>query len=160
MHFQGCGRTPLVIVDPTRHGQRTSSLCASIDLPSTVLYLCGVEAYNGMHASTLRPVLDDPHTTVRDAVLVEDDFPLNTVVGRLPPRARTINTDTHRYTRDSDGFEMLYDLDTDPDELTNLAVHQCDPAARSATVDVLFDEMTRADDLTRPEPVGRDLSPV
>ncbi len=51
-------------------------------------------------------------------------------------------------------------LDTDPDELTNLAVHQRDPAARSATVDVLVDEMTRADDLTRPEPVGRDLSTV
>jgi hypothetical protein len=67
-------------------------------------------------------------------------------------------TNTHRYTRDSDGFETLYDLDADPDELVNLAVRGRDPAARAAAVDALVDEMTRADDLTRPEPVGTTLA--
>jgi len=99
-------------------------------------------------------VLDDPKATVRDAVLVEDDFPLNAVIGSYPLRTRTVITETHRHSRDSDGFETLYDLETDPDELTNLAVHQRNPAARTAAVDILVDEMTRADDLTRPEPVS------
>ena len=62
---------------------------------------------------------------------------------------RTVVANSHRYTRDSDGFEKLYDLDADPDELTNLAVERRDPAARTA----LVDELTRAEDLTRPEPV-------
>jgi arylsulfatase A-like enzyme len=153
LHFQGCVRTPLVIVDPTRPAQRTSSMAASIDLPSTVLDLCGVEAYHGMQGTTLRPLLDDPTATVRDAVLVEDDFPLNPVVGTFPLRVRTVVTGTYRYTRDSDGFEMLYDLDADPDELTNLAVHKRDPAARTAALDALVDEMAAAGDLTRPETV-------
>ena len=158
MHFEGCVRTPLVIVDPTRPAQRTASLAASIDLPSTVLDLCGVDAYHGMQGTTLRPVLDDPTATVRDGVLIEDDFPLNPIIGVFPLRMRTVVTSTHRYTRDSDGFEMLYDLDADPGELTNLAVGQRDPAARTAAVDTLVDEMTRADDLTRLEPVGTTAS--
>lgn len=154
MHFEGCIRTPLVIVDPTRAPQRTSSLAASIDLPSTVLDLCGVATHHGMQGTTLRPVLDDPTTTVRDAVLIEDDFPLNPIIGTFPLRMRTVVTKTHRYTRDSDGFETLYDIATDPGELTNLAVRERHPAARAAAVDALIDEMTHADDITRPESVG------
>ena len=154
MHFQGCVRTPLVIMDPRRPNQRTASLTASVDLPSTVLDLCGVEGYTGMQGVSLRPVLDDPQASVRDAVLVEDDYPLNPIVGRLPLRTRTVITETHRYTRDSDGFEMLYDLDTDPDELTNIAVRRRDPEARTAALDALVEEMILADDNTRLEPVG------
>ena len=150
MHFQGCVRTPLVVVDPARVPQRTRSLAASIDLPSTVLDLCGVDAYHGMQGTTLRPVLDDPTATVRDAVLVEDDFPLAAIQPGWPLRTRTVITDTHRYTRDTDGFEILYDLANDPDELTNLAARRRDPEARTAALDALVDEMTRADDLTRP----------
>jgi len=150
MHFQGCVRAPLVVVDPARAPQRTHSLAASIDLPSTVLDLCGVDAYHGMQGTTLRPVLDDPTATVRDAVLVEDDFPLAAVQPGWPLRTRTVITDTHRYTSDTDGFEILYDLDNDPDELTNLVAGRRDPPARTAALDALVDQMTRADDLTRP----------
>ena len=70
---------------------------------------------------------------------------------------RTLVTETHRYTRDSDGFETLYDLIVDPDELSNLAVDSRDTAARSACLDALVEEMTRADDLTRPE-TSRSMS--
>ncbi len=150
MHFQGCVRTPLVVVDPARAPQRTRSLAASVDLPSTVLDLCGVDGYHGMQGTSLRPVLDDPTATVRDAVLVEDDFPLAVIQPGWPLRTRTVITDTHRYTRDTDGFEMLYDLVDDPDELVNLAVDHRDPGARIDAIDALVDEMTRADDLTLP----------
>jgi arylsulfatase A-like enzyme len=154
MHFEGCIRTPLVVVDPRRQPGCTSSLAASTDVPSTVLDLCGVEGFHGMQGTSLAPVLDDPSATVRDAVLIEDDFPLNPMVGTFPLRTRTVVTETSRYTRDSDGFEMLYDLDVDPDELTNLAVDRRDPGARVTALVALVDEMTRADDLTRLEPVG------
>lgn len=68
---------------------------------------------------------------------------------------RATVTSTHRYTRDSDGFEMLYDLAHDPDELVNLAAEQRDPAARVAALDAMFELMLGADDLTRTEPVSR-----
>ena len=157
MHFEGCIRTPLVIVDPTREPNRSASLVASIDLPSTVLDLCDVESYYGMQGVSLCPLLDDPLASVRDAVLIEDDFPLHPIIGTFPLRMRTLVTETHRYTRDSDGFETLYDLIVDPDELTNLAVDSRDTAARSACLDALVEEMTRADDLTRPE-TSRSMS--
>lgn len=46
----------------------------------------------------------------------------------------------------------------DPAELTNLAVRKLDPAARETAVDTLVDEMTRADDMTRPESMSAGTS--
>lgn len=154
MHFQGCLRVPLVINTPGRNGARTTSLAASIDLPHTILDLCGVEEYQGMQGVSLVPVLDDSTLTVRETVLVEDDFPASALGGPIPLKTRTVVTETHRYTRDSNGFEMLYDLDADPDEMTNLAASQRDPAARHSLTDVMVDALLRADDLTRTEPVS------
>ena len=45
----------------------------------------------------------------------------------FPIKTRSTVTATHRYSRDSDGFEMLYDLEHDPDELVNVV---SDPAYR------------------------------
>ena len=50
---------------------------------------------------------------------------------------------------------MLYDLEHDADELTNLAVDDRDPAARVAALDALCEQMLRADDITRMEPVSQ-----
>jgi len=155
MHFQGCLRVPLIIKAPGGTAARTSSLAASIDLPHTVLDLCGIADYQGMQGVSLVPLVDDPKATVRDAVLVEDDFPTAEVGAPFPLKTRSTVTATHRYTRDSNGFEMLYDLEHDPDELTNLAEGDRDPRARSAALDAMFDQMLRADDITRMEPVAR-----
>jgi hypothetical protein len=107
-----------------------------------------------MQGASLVPVLDDPGASVRDDVLVEDDFPASAVGGLLPLKTRTVVTATHRYTRDSNGFEMLYDLDADPDELVNLAAGGRAPDVRTAMTDVMVDALLRADDLTRTEPVS------
>jgi hypothetical protein len=107
-----------------------------------------------MQGTSLVPVLDDPSAVVRDAVLVEDDFPGAEVGSPFPIKTRTAVTSTHRYTRDSDGFEMLYDLEHDPDELTNLASGDRAPTARIAALDTMVDLMLRADDVTRMEPVA------
>jgi len=153
MHFQGCLRVPMVINVPGREGSRTMSLAASMDLPHTVLDLCRVEEFQGMQGASLVPLLDDPTASVRNDVLVEDDFPASALGGLLPVKTRTLVTDTHRYTRDSNGFEMLYDLIDDPSELANLAVRGRDDTARTDALDMLIDALIRADDLTRTEPV-------
>ncbi len=154
MHFQGCLRVPLIVTAPGRAPGRTDSLAASIDLPHTILELCGVAEYQGMQGTSLVPLLDDPTASVRDAVLVEDDFPTAETGAPFPLRTRTTVTATHRYTRDSDGHEMLYDLEHDPDELVNLATGDRAPSARVAALDAMFDQMLRADDITRTEPVS------
>ena len=155
MHFQGCLRVPLIVKAPGRIPTRTSSLAASIDLPHTVLDLCGIADHQGMQGLSLVPLLDDADGSVREAVLVEDDFPTSEVGAPFPIKTRTTVTATHRYSRDSDGFEMLYDLEHDPDELVNLADGDRDPSARVAALDAMFDQMLRADDITRMEPVAR-----
>ncbi len=155
MHFQGCLRVPLIIDAPGHTAGRTDSLAASIDLPHTLLDLCGVGEYQGMQGVSLRPLLEDASATVREAVLVEDDFPTAETGAPFPMKTRTTVTSTHRYTRDSDGFEMLYDLEHDPDELVNLAADDRDPHARMDALDALVDQMLQADDMTRTEPVTR-----
>ncbi|MEM8620080.1 MAG: sulfatase-like hydrolase/transferase [Actinomycetota bacterium] len=155
MHFQGCLRVPMVVNAPGKAGGRSTSLAASIDLPHTLLDLCGLDEFQGMQGTSLAPLLDDASATVRDAVLVEEDFPNAATGAPFPLKTRTTVTDTHRYTRDSDGFEVLYDLEHDADELTNLAVDDRDPAARVAALDALCEQMLRADDITRMEPVSQ-----
>jgi arylsulfatase A-like enzyme len=153
MHFRGCLQVPMIVRSPERLGQRTRSLAASIDLPATLLDLCGVTPPQGMQGMSLLPVLDDPEATVRDHVLVEEDFPASQRGRPVPLKTRTIVTEHHRFTRDSEGFEMLYDLDADPDEMTNLAAAGVDPALRGTLLTVLTDAMLHADDITRTEPV-------
>lgn len=157
MHFEGVLRVPLAINVPGQSASRTTSLAASIDLPHTILDLCGIAAYQGMQGTSLVPVLTDPTADVRSSVLVEDDFPSAELVPGMPIKTRTVVTDRHRFTRDSDGFEMLYDLDTDPDELTNLAQLKPDLRIRSSLLTALTDSMLAADDMTRTEPVSLDL---
>ena len=151
MHFQGCVRVPMVVNVPGGAGQRSTGLAASIDLPHTILDLCGVEEYQGMQGHSLTPLLADPRASVRDHVLVEDDFPASEVRPLLPLRTRTVLTAEHRFTRDSDGFEMLYDLTDDPDELINIATDDRHAGGRAELLTLLADAMLSADDLTRTE---------
>jgi arylsulfatase A-like enzyme len=154
MHFQGCLRVPLAISAPGAESGRSSSLVSSIDLPHTLLDLCGVEEYQGMQGQSLTPILDETSAIVRSSVLVEDDFPPAAVGPGLPLKTRTVVTDTFRYSRDIHGQEQLYDFTNDPDELTNLAIEERDPAARYAALDVLTKALIVADDTTRLEPVA------
>ena len=154
MHFQGCLKIPLVVRAPGHGGLRTNALAASIDLPHTVLDLCGVPEFHGMQGVSLVPLLDDATASVRQNVLVEDDFPIAEVLPLLPLKIRTVVTDTHRYTRDSNGHESLYHLVNDPEELVNLAVNERAPSDRNQMVSTLVDAMMTADDLTRTGPVS------
>jgi arylsulfatase A-like enzyme len=155
MHFQGCLRVPMVIHAPGKTPARTSSLASSIDLPHTLLDLCGIDDYRGMQGHSLTGLLDDPAASVRDHVLVEEDFPMRAFGPGPPLKMRTLISDLGRYTRDTDGQEQLFDLSADPDELVDLTEHDRDSARRAAMVDQLADALIEADDLCRTEPPGR-----
>jgi uncharacterized sulfatase len=128
--FENSTRVPLIIADPRsrakgRVSRRTVEL---VDLHATLADLCGLDAPR-TDGISLVPLLKDP-----DAPW---DRPAFTQVTRGNPNARpggnsrtpswfmgrSIRTDRYRYTEWEEGRKgvQLYDYETDPGELRNLA---------------------------------------
>jgi arylsulfatase A-like enzyme len=152
IHYRGTLQVPFVIADPTRPAARTQSLASSIDLGPTLLDLCGLPGYAGIQGNSLVPILDDPATSVRDHVLVEDDAPARLAkVAKFPEKSRTLITPGTRYTRLSTGEDQLFDLAADPDETVELSERK--PALRAQMIERLADALIAADDDARGAPL-------
>ncbi len=151
MHYRGTLQVSLMIADPRREAGRTTSLASSLDVPSTLLDLCGIDGYHGIQGVSQVPVMDDNTTAVRDAVLIEDDLDMPPLP-RFPTSIRTLITPTHRYSRYNTGEESLYELWTDDDERTELST--ADTTARAETVDQLATALMEHADTSRFAPTG------
>ena len=113
--------------------------------------ICDVAPYDGVQGRSLRPLLADPSAAVRDWVLIEDDVAAITAkLTPIPGKTRTLITEQMRYTRNAKGEEQLFDLLTDPDEMTDLKKE--DRQARADMVDRLTDALIAADDVARGAP--------
>ena len=113
--------------------------------------MCIRDSYEGIQGETLVPILLGDKKSVRDCVLIEDD--IATITSRLTPipaKTRTLITKTHRYTRNSKLEEQLFNLDEDPDELTDLSTEQ--QSARSVIIEQMMDALIKADDAARGAP--------
>ena len=154
MPFSGTQHVSLVVADPRRAPSRTASLASSIDLAPTLMELCDVAPHDGIQGQSLVPVLDDPASQVRDHVLVEDDVRTRLAKAlRIPHRSRTIVTDDNtKYTRFSTGESMLFDLTSDPTEVSEIG-HQ-DTAAKAIANERLVDALMNASDDARGAPVS------
>ena len=77
--------------------------------------LCGLEAPDYLDGTTLRPVLNDPTKSVKDAAFTQ--------LRRGNLEGYSIRTAQHRYTLWDEGRRghQLYDMQADPDEANNLA---------------------------------------
>ena len=152
MHYRGTLQVPLVIVDPTKAASRTSAMAGSIDVAPTLLDLAGLRPYDGIQGRSLVPVLEDPDTTVRSHVLIEDD--ISTALARyvpIPEKTRTvIGDDGTKYTRHSTGEEQLFDLVADPDEMS--PIHLLDTDRRARALELLAVALIEADDNARGAP--------
>lgn len=156
-HWEGTTRVPYVIDAPGRSPGRTSSLASSVDLAQTLIDLAGLEAYRDMQGVSLTPVLDDPSATVRDHVLIEEQVPQLTGLpgAGLPTAARSVVTDTTRFTRYSTGETQLFDLVEDPQELHDLSDR--DPARLATMTTQLVDTMI---EVALPAPMGPAPAPA
>jgi arylsulfatase A-like enzyme len=143
MHYQGCLKVPLVIARPGGSAARTRSLASSLDLAQTFLELADVAPFADMQGKSLVPLLDDPGATVRDCVLVEEDFPLARDGAPLPRRSRTLITERYRYSRYSTGDVEIYDLTNDAQELRNLATDTGSGELRSELAERMLDAITQ-----------------
>jgi len=115
-------RVPLIIYDPrlrrSRMGRVIEELAVNIDLPSTILDLAGLETPSSMQGRSLIPVLERKVKEWRQEIFCEHlwdnvEIPQSECI-------RTLKWKYIRYPQHPD-FEELYDLQSDPKEIYNLA---------------------------------------
>lgn len=150
MHYRGTLQVPLVLDVPDQQAGRSSSFASSIDLGPTLMDLCNIAAYDGIQGTSLAPILQDPATSIRSSVLVEDDVSQTTAqLTPIPARTRTLLMDGYRYTRNSKGEEQLFNLTEDPAELVDVKTEN---PFRTNMLEALAQEMMMADDSSRGAP--------
>lgn len=118
MHYEGLLRVPMIVRGPgVPAGVTCDEPVSTLDLGPTMFDYAGAEAMRKQHGSSLRPQIEG--NAPRDFALNEWEL--------LPTRAgvalslRTVRTKTHKMTVDyQSGAGELYDLVTDPDEMSNL----------------------------------------
>lgn len=134
MHYSGCIRVPLTIARPGDAGAVSEAFASSLDIAKTILDLAGVDAYHGIQGHSLVPVMDDPATSVRDYVYIEEDQKEDMTGAGVDTRMRTLVTREGRLTLYA-GHEHgeLFAAD-DSAEMTNLFSK---PAAKALQSDMI-----------------------
>jgi choline-sulfatase len=127
--FENSARVPLVIAAPGAkgNGKSAAGLAELVDLYPTLADLCGLEAPEYLDGASLRPALDDPSQSVKEAAFTQ--------VRRGNFSGYSIRTAKWRYTLWDDGEkgEQLYDMESDPGETQNLAA---DPTKAETVADL------------------------
>lgn len=95
---------------------RTDALVSSVDVLPTILELAGVDLPPELSGKSLVPILTDPQQRVHNYVVSE----CVGVGGKLGEGHRMVRTSRWKYMLSGTGDEALFDLKTDPYELTNL----------------------------------------
>lgn len=117
--FENATRVPLIIAAPETKaaGQISTSPTEMLDIYPTLAELCDLEAPAYLSGVSLAPVLEDASAAPRDSALSQYET------------GYSLRTDRYRYTEwgemGVDGKE-LYDRQTDPEELINLARRKAD----------------------------------
>ena len=102
-------RVPMMISCPGIRPARSRSLVELADIFPTVSELAGLEIPDGLHGTSLVPVLKDPAASVKTGTLSFKD-------------GHCLRTDRWSYIRYRDKTEELYDMLADPGQFTNLAL--------------------------------------
>jgi iduronate 2-sulfatase len=133
--FDESVRVPLMIRTPgkTKPG-RSHELVESIDVMPTLFSLCGLDPPEHIQGRDLTPLLTgEDHFASRDAVFSENIIPevitipghqfhRNTgIAGIRHPDAKMVRTRKWKYNYYPEGYEELYDLESDPKETQNLS---------------------------------------
>lgn len=124
--FEGSARVPLIIATPhAQHaGAKTRAITELIDLYPTLAQLASLTPPGNLEGQSLVPILDDPSRPGKPAAMTQISRTKGTGANRRETvRGYSIRTDRWRYSEWDDtkaGIE-LYDENSDPNEITNLA---------------------------------------
>lgn len=117
-------RVPLILHDPrlpaSLRGQREQAMALNVDIAPTLLELAGVPVPERMQGSSLLPLVRDRATSLRSDFYFEHPFEYQ---GRIP-RSEGVIGGRYKYLRYLDpdpDHEVVFDLEADPLETTNLA---------------------------------------
>lgn len=161
--FEESSRVPLLIVDPRmpNQGSRVSAPVSHVDLFPTLASLCGVKPPDNLQGQDLSPMLKDPEAVGRGWAITQvmrgggpNRASVTTNVGAEGARffGYSLRTARWRYTEWDEGRKgrELYDHNSDPRELTNLA----EKNEHAKTVDELSSQLKVAINTTFP-PSGK-----
>ena len=124
-HYEQSLRVPLIIYDPSlpqeQRGHVATELVSNIDLAPTFLCYAGVELPEIYQGESLLPLVEgESPDGWRSDIFCEHRF-------TLFPDWRGVRGEKHKYAvyYDEQGgpYECLYNLESDPDEVTNLAAN-------------------------------------
>ncbi|GAB4000261.1 sulfatase [Spirosoma daeguense] len=121
-------RVPLIIYDPRRptwHGRTSNQYTLNIDLAPTLLTFAGVPVPKRMQGRSLTSLMDNQKTPWRTEFFFEHLINLPTV---FIPQSEGVLSKDNKYVHyfnlrePADSYEEVYNLNNDPQELTNLAI--------------------------------------
>ena len=128
-NYEQSTRAPLIIAEPGGKAGRASGLVEFVDIYPTVAGLCGLAPPGGLAGKSLKPMIDDPGRSVKDAAFSQ--FPRmrkgNRHKGAGEIMAYSVRTHRFRYVEWREGMDgdvvarELYDHDNDRIESRNVA---------------------------------------
>ncbi len=133
-HYEQSLRVPLIVYDPRlskeKRGAVRDEMTLNIDVPATLLQLAGVEIPTHYQGCSLAPLLNNK----RVPAWRNDFFCEHLLDNPDIPKWEGVRGERYvyaRYFEQKPVYEFLHDLETDPDQLVNLA---SDPAYRKILV--------------------------
>jgi arylsulfatase A-like enzyme len=146
-HYDAAVRVPLIMSGGGIGAGRHHALVSSTDIAPTLLELAGTSPMAGVQGASLAPMMEGNAGEWRTAILVEEDQPYGLPTLPGPVRLRTVITDALRYTRIAGtSISELYDLRSDPLEMSNCAGADTAGELREAANAVMVDELMRVVD--------------
>ena len=138
--YDSCIRVPLLLSYPghIEAGARVDHLIEHVDLAPTILDYCGVQQPQALQGRSFRPALAGDDYQARKSIYLEWREPYGL-------SWKTVRTKSYKYSRNNRGEEILYDLESDPDELTNLAAAESQREALHAMRDELLNRWFTAE---------------
>lgn len=120
--YECCIKVPLIISWPGHiKSHRYSQIVELMDLPETLLELCGLDTYEGMQGKSLVPLFNDPNATLHKNAY--SDY-MNAMPWHKNPVANASMIRTEKWkmvvSHAQNGEGELYDLENDPTENRNL----------------------------------------
>ncbi|WP_299508160.1 sulfatase-like hydrolase/transferase [uncultured Roseobacter sp.] len=143
LHYQGIIRVPFIWNDPANQTQAKADagLSSSIDISATILARAGIQPFNGLQGRDLLS------TRPPEAIIVEEDSQRTMTGFDRPQRVRTVVTEKYRMSlREGEDWNELYDLELDPDELSNIYDAPIAVGARQAVTETMLRRMIELQD--------------
>lgn len=121
--YEECTHVPLLIYHPNFPGRVINNLVGNMDITATIVEMAGAQA-NAMDGISMMPLIRNTGNFARTSVLLRMRGDTNPTPGQLQREYWGLRKGKWKYAEFvNTGEKELYDLETDPYELNNLAAN-------------------------------------